>query len=313
MPAPARVDSSAVPDAVLRTARESMGLGRPYVARSLNLSVDLVEALEEGNHDRLPSPVFVRAYLDAYARLLGQAPEPLRLAWESAHPWTARPAFTIPQSHARAGQQRALSGLLLAIFALGLGLLIGSEWNRSRLPVHAPPVVATAPTQPARISQPAAPPALMAPPVSVATPTPDTPAQLAEVPSVGAAMRESSETPVASPQAVPQTAATPAQPTGEGPLRLVLAPATPRLEFIADSWVDIRDAKDAQSLAGLIPAGTIQYLGGTPPWSFVLGNSPGVRITYQGRPFDQSRYNRGRVARFTLGTKADAPATPAIP
>jgi len=54
----------------LRTAREGTGLGIEEVASLLNLEESLVRALEDEDYEVLPSPIFIRGYLRAYAKLL---------------------------------------------------------------------------------------------------------------------------------------------------------------------------------------------------------------------------------------------------
>src|SRR5688572_31598848 len=58
------------PGTVLRAARLAQNLGVGDVARQLKLSVGQVEALESGDFQRLPGPVFVRGFIRNYARLL---------------------------------------------------------------------------------------------------------------------------------------------------------------------------------------------------------------------------------------------------
>ncbi|HAN60186.1 MAG TPA: hypothetical protein DCQ11_04955, partial [Gammaproteobacteria bacterium] len=41
------------------------------IAANLNLSSEIIEALEAGDYSSLPEWTFVRGYLSAYARLLG--------------------------------------------------------------------------------------------------------------------------------------------------------------------------------------------------------------------------------------------------
>ena len=54
----------------LRAARMGYQWAIEDVAANLNLTVDVVRALEAGDHTNLPEPAFVRGYLRAYARLM---------------------------------------------------------------------------------------------------------------------------------------------------------------------------------------------------------------------------------------------------
>ena len=54
----------------LRNARQGYRWSVEDVAANLNLTVDMVRALESGDTEVLPGPTFVRGYLRAYARLM---------------------------------------------------------------------------------------------------------------------------------------------------------------------------------------------------------------------------------------------------
>lgn len=54
----------------LRLARERRGLSQEEAAKSLCLNVDIINALECEQFDKLPSAVFVRGYIKNYASLL---------------------------------------------------------------------------------------------------------------------------------------------------------------------------------------------------------------------------------------------------
>ena len=54
----------------LRNARQGYRWSVEDVAANLNLTVDMVRALESGDTEALPGPTFVRGYLRAYARLM---------------------------------------------------------------------------------------------------------------------------------------------------------------------------------------------------------------------------------------------------
>lgn len=54
----------------LRLARERRGLSQEEAAKALCLNVEVINALECEQFDKLPSPVFVRGYIKNYASLL---------------------------------------------------------------------------------------------------------------------------------------------------------------------------------------------------------------------------------------------------
>ena len=63
--------------AMLREARESLGISIGDVSSRTRLSVDQIRAIEEENLERLPEPVYVRAFLRAYAKAIDIDYEPL--------------------------------------------------------------------------------------------------------------------------------------------------------------------------------------------------------------------------------------------
>ena len=73
------------------------------------------------------------------------------------------------------------------------------------------------------------------------------------------------------------------------------------LRAIQESWVDVRDARDNKLLYENVPAGRSIAIEGVAPFSVFLGNAEGVRVEFNGHNFDIGRYQRGQVARFTLG------------
>jgi cytoskeleton protein RodZ len=71
-------------------------------------------------------------------------------------------------------------------------------------------------------------------------------------------------------------------------------------EFSGPCWVDIRDSTKKFKLFGEMQKGDRHVLGGIPPYSVILGNSPMVQISVKGKELDLAALSRGNVARFTL-------------
>jgi cytoskeletal protein RodZ len=55
---------------VLRTAREERGLAIEQVSRALFIRKTMISALESGNWEKLPHPVYVKGYINQYAAYL---------------------------------------------------------------------------------------------------------------------------------------------------------------------------------------------------------------------------------------------------
>ena len=58
---------------LLRIARENKELSIDQVSSQLRISPDQIEGLESDNYKVFPTPVYARAHLRSYARLLGVA------------------------------------------------------------------------------------------------------------------------------------------------------------------------------------------------------------------------------------------------
>ena len=90
--------SGSQPGARLAEARAALKLSAGDVARQLKLSVAQVEALEGGQFDSLPGPVFVRGFIRNYARLVKLDPdELLRAAAHSLPQQAPRPEVPLSQ------------------------------------------------------------------------------------------------------------------------------------------------------------------------------------------------------------------------
>ena len=69
---------------ILREARESQGISLEEVAQKTYIKLTYLSALEEGNHQVLPPPIYSCGYVRQYARLLGlDAEKMVRLYQES--------------------------------------------------------------------------------------------------------------------------------------------------------------------------------------------------------------------------------------
>ncbi len=108
-------------------------------------------------------------------------------------------------------------------------------------------------------------------------------------------------------ETIPVTAET-AETTPSAPLEQTGQPTSSAgqvvFDFVGACWVDVRDATRKFKLFGEMRKGEQKVLGGTPPYSVILGNSPMVRVTVNGTPFDVEAHSRGNVARFTLDPNA---------
>lgn len=264
------------PGAALAAARTAQNLAVADVARQLKLSASQVQALEAGEFERLPGPVFVRGFVRNYARLLRLDPDRLLDMMSDASGTELRnempTARGVPFS---TGSARRWPRYVVLVALLAISALAAYEfyWSERAAPASAPASTA------------AAPPKLV----------PSTPAGAAPAP-VASEARSQAEPRAPEPAPQPEPAAAPQAPaaasSGQAPLRFV---------FRRDSWVEVREADGRVIFTRLNRAGTEQQVTGKPPFSLVIGNADGVLLRYDDRAIELGPHIvGGGVARLTL-------------
>ena len=117
------------PGEVLKRARQARKLDLETAADQLNLSAQVVEALEEDAYEKLPSPTFIRGYIRCYARLLKLSGDDLVRSYERVA--TAQEPELNDTVEAPEGKPQKIKkgwivlGVLLAV-ALGIGFVVSS-------------------------------------------------------------------------------------------------------------------------------------------------------------------------------------------
>jgi cytoskeleton protein RodZ len=295
----------------LQQARIEQRLTAEDIAKTLRLSVKQIVALESDDYEHLPGPTYVRGYLRAYAQLVGlPGSEVVESYNRLAAPATSEPAAPTaappPPQLTSADHKMQIATLVVAVAVVGLA----AAWWFGRAKDQS---VATSPLAPSVLQPTTAPgaPEVAVPP---APPAADTAAPVATAPTpvLVPPAAVPSETPKAAAPQAPVAAAVKAQPPAETKAAQppVTAPSQPAgqpkarlvLQTTAESWADVRDANN-RLLYETLPAGRTITLEGTPPFSVFLGNVDGVRVEYNGRPYDADPYRRGPTARFTLGAE----------
>jgi cytoskeleton protein RodZ len=155
-----------------------------------------------------------------------------------------------------------------------------------------PPAPAGAETPP---GAPGAPPAAAAPasapafspPTASASPMPVAPPAPASTgPAAGAAAPAAAATAPA-----PADAAAARQAVGNGKIHLV---------FSQESWTEVRQSNGQIVFSRQSAPGSEAWVDGQPPFDFVIGNAPAVKLFYRGNPVDLAPYTKVSVARMQL-------------
>lgn len=258
------------PGRALAEARAARNLTVVEVAQQLKLSTTQIEALEADAYERLPGPVFVRGFVRNYARLLELDADALLAQVDLPHlPSPASAA--IPLSRNIPFPERGRTNWVPYVFALILviGAVVVFEIFFS-----APPAVVISTVTP----KPAAVPVVL-PPATEPAPA-------------------ASQTEAVVLTGTPEPVAAPVQEAAPSKLRTGMA----ELHFVfeAASWIEVRDRNERIVFSQLSPAGSEHRIQGRSPLSLVIGNARGVRLNYNGQPFDLVPHTRVEVARFTL-------------
>ena len=304
-PSAARVAQG--PGAMLREAREAIGLEREALAQRLRLEPKIIEAVEAEAYERLPGPAFTKGYIRSMAKELGLDPAPV-LAQYLALANVAEPVLADFESRAPAQITSSSKRIQFVSFVIAVVVLIlvAIWWQR-----HYSSQVRPTDGDDAALS-----PELLVPPEpSIPLPytwtivehaggplgEPETwrrqtdgsaPPPIEEVlpaaaPSAGGAA-------TAGPEAGAATAATPtpSAPTPKG--ELVLAAKR-------DSWVEVTDLNRTRLHFGLIKGGEQLGLTGKPPYDLVIGNAPAVTVSFRGTAVDVNAHAINGVARMAVG------------
>lgn len=307
----------------LRAAREAAGLSQEDVATRLRLSVRQVQAIEQDEEDALPSGPFFRGFVRNYARTVGRDPaefddQPLAVARPEPAPGPAvggalvalappQPQHKMLLESGRASANRRW--LAAAVVTLVLGAL-GSWLRMEHLRTAGDLIASKAEPGIAQISgmlnsvngKPRAAHELPAP----AAPAAAVPAASADQPAAPVTTAGQSSLLLQASTSVP-TLATPASDANAPAAAAISANAAAsagsrklELDFDADSWVEVRDENNQVLLSGLSRAGDHRDVEAHGPVRIVVGNAPGTRVSWNGRPVDLAEFTRFTVARLTL-------------
>ncbi len=269
----------------LRLAREMRQMTVDDVALALRLGPRQVEALEQGNWQGLPGQTFIRGFVRNYARVLQIDPAPLM---DQLDDTLGKPADSLnvpagkptamPSGQHRRSRPLIVAGLVLVALAVLVYALLPNDLSVLRERVQglidsvsrkepAPEPATASPAARAASSEPVFPPGSTQ--QQVMNPQAHAPAEMAPAPlaAPGAARNENA------------------------PLRFV---------FASEAWVEVRDRDNNVVLSQVGAAGSERAVGGTGPFSLVIGYAPGVKLFWRGQSVDLAPHTKGEVARLVL-------------
>jgi len=301
--------------ATLAAAREQQQRSLDSVAADLHLQPAVVGAIERGDEAKLPASTFLRGYVRSYARLLGLDDTSLTAQLPLLNEYRPAPLKRVGIRRSGVSLPRGkwlLWSLVLA--ALAVMIIYGVPaverlWSqRSSEPVSDQLQLPLAGTEESEASPESAESVLLSAPDEL--PLWEDPVIEAEVPEtdqsgVGEALVDQSdpdEEKQSEPtQALGVEAEVDKEKSSESHKAApqVAGPAVVQMRFLEDSWVEM-EANGRKLVVGTQPAGSERTIRAEPPIQILLGNAPGVEITYRGEAVDIASHQRGKVARLTL-------------
>lgn len=304
----------------LRAAREQMGLSVNDVANRIKFAPRQIESLEADDYVRLPEAAFVRGFVRSYARLLELDPAKLITGLPSSHAKDASITQEIKSVEIPMPTELSARRHNIALLAVGLVIAL-SVAIFERLNDSVPEVTETvvkSNVQTIELPKVTADNASDQASGQAETPA-SAPQAVARSVAVPAPKQSIIQQPPAPQQAAPQAAVRtiPAPVLVQKPVSTPVAEAVSadkpavgaetngvvhalRLEFDADSWVEVKDGSDKILTSRVHTAGSLVRVTGKAPLTVTIGNAHVVRLFDNGKQINLERYTTADVAHVTL-------------
>lgn len=283
----------------LRQAREHAGLSVEQVASQLLLAVDIIEAIENADMQRLPSSTFVVGYIRSYAKILNvPADEVIEAYHVLVPPPTESVSTQSPFAEAETVKSNKPPFLVYIIIAIVVAGLLWWALN--------PPLKTESPAETQQTAD------FSAQTESVANDMP--PEEFSAIPDTGdvssaestESSNDSTDKPVSEPVLQDET-----QELDQ--LQGLSAPLFDELILtgVAESWAEVVDANGDRLFYQLINNGEEVKLSGQAPFEVFLGNAPAVRIEVNNNlvKFDHLISSSKNVASITIAADASVTRT----
>ena len=292
----------------LKRLREEKNLTIAEVSARLYLQPDVIEALEQDDHESLPTGTYAYGYLQNYAKLL-DTPADLVVAMYkedidvSAQPEPAREVA--PEPNPEQSNKWPYTLLYLIIF---VAILLPLTWWWSQHILE--------PAAPGGTGRNAAAPLVLSYPITIVE-HPDTPyyrapnmeqagaevvapqitGEQTTVSQAGAAQTQ--RTQIATADKEFETAASAYE---QNTITTGIGPDSIRIVLTEECWIEIFDAGNEKIFYDLARPGQTLELNGTAPFSVLLGNWAAAIVEFNNLPFDTTPHrSRIGMARFVLG------------
>lgn len=314
---------------ILRLARQAQNMTLEGLASIIKVTPAKLEALEQGQYDRLSDANFTRALAMTVCRALKLDPTEVLAALPAARPAAlaeGKPPLNQPFKDVRGGSplfdRQWDWSALLSFKWLAPTLLLAGAVAIYVLPdsVDVPAWVQRVLHGQPKVTEPVA-------AESSASAVQDLPVASSDADAASGAVASSASVPAVNVPAVVVPAASgslvlDAAEAGASAPAVVVAP-DPRLApavavasasqvasapgvgplvltVTESSWIEVRDAKGVKLLSQHVRPGETLSLNGTPPLKALIGNAAGVNMSYKGQRVDLMTSARNNVARVEL-------------
>ncbi len=316
---------------LLRIKREQLGMSQADVADRLRLRVAIIKSIDENNYEFDQVTTFTRGYLRSYAKAVSLDEREVLAAFDGVNDSAPSLEHNMQSFSRKTNREKHDRRLMKVTWIIVIALIgISSIWyyqNQQNSLVTTTPASNTEITQHQGAEQ-----GLLVSNTNE-PPSPDR-SQFSsasqELELIQPESDEAAQSDIQTPQAQTENSGSLEQSTanelssentesgvntvsdsasvGQQPVEQTLAEQTPiesnnneiAMDFSADCWVQVKDADGKILTSEVRKAGTTLRLTGTPPYRVILGAPEGVSMTFENEVVDLSKYNSGRVARFTL-------------
>jgi len=299
------------PGDLLKESREKLGLSQKDIATQLNLQIDILEAVEKSDYEKLPASTYVRGYIRSYAKIVKLDGDALISLYENE---ASGPPEIIPDikdhSQVSSADKPVKAVTYFITFTLALLLIAWLQSNYvidKKIPATGTTMDNTlgkyqensssAPLKSKQESHANMEESVNSPPTSgLILETQDNAEEISEsviqnpgLPetlTIGSGVDETVSDNITEEEQLDK------QPTSED---------TVFFKLNRDSWIEVYDSGHNTLYKQLAKSGEELTLTGISPFSILLGYAPGVEVKFNGELFDPEPYTNAGIARFMLG------------
>ncbi len=114
----------------LRAERQARGISLEQIFADTRISMEMLRAIEHGNVEQLPAPIFIKGFLKAYAEKIGLDPEEVIVEYQNLIKEAGDHQERIVKFHQRLQPQSSNKKLLVLVIALTLLAGLVFFWYR---------------------------------------------------------------------------------------------------------------------------------------------------------------------------------------